>query len=76
MKDMATTGSAFEDILRPQVIARSSFDEATAVGHAHLRLLESNKKLRRFLDVGYFLLCADPDQPFWSMVEHNAQSRM
>jgi hypothetical protein len=59
-----------------QVIARSSFDEAMVVEHRHLRLLESNKKLCRFLDIMYFLLCDDPDQTFRSMIEHSAQSRL
>jgi hypothetical protein len=59
-----------------QVIMWSWFDEAMAVGHMHVRLLKSNKKLGRFLEVQYFSLCEDLDLPFRLMVERCAQSRL
>jgi hypothetical protein len=65
-----------------QVLASSSFDEALEVGHTYLVLLEANKKLDKFLDVGYFLLYPtiydDPEVPFrpLSQVEHSVRSRL
>jgi hypothetical protein len=65
-----------------QLLASSSFDEALEVGHTYLVLLEANKKLDKFLDVGYFLLYPtiydDPELPFrpLSQIDHSVRSRL
>ena len=61
-----------------QVMASSAFDEALEVGHSYLELLEANKKMDKFMDVGYFLLYPtiydDPTQPFRPLSQYEAMS--
>jgi WD40 repeat protein len=65
-----------------QVIASSSFNEALEIGQSYLDRLHSNKKLDKFLDVGYFLLYPtiydDPSRAFrpLSQIDPNARTRL
>ena len=72
-----------EDILNiVMVLASASFEDALEVGNSYLRLLIKNKKLDKFLDVGYFLLYPtifdDPTKEFQvlSKIDHNARTRL
>ncbi|KAH0785099.1 WD-40 repeat-containing protein [Histomonas meleagridis] len=72
-----------EDVLNiVMVLASSSFEDALEVGNTYLHLLIRNKKLDKFLDVGYFLLYPtifdDPKESFkvLSKIDHNARTRL
>ena len=72
-----------EDILSiTKVLASASFEEALEVGATYLSLLISNKKLDKFLDIGYFLLFPtifdDPTKEFQVLakVEHNVRTQL
>ena len=84
-RSILSTLEAFsrEDILSiSMVLASSTFDEALDVGSNYLGLLIRNKKLDKFLDIGYFLMYPtiydDPVKPFQvlNQVEHNVRTAL
>ncbi|OHT12266.1 hypothetical protein TRFO_17938 [Tritrichomonas foetus] len=84
-RSILTTLEAFPryDILAiTQVLAASFFDEALEIGSNYLDLLIRNKKLDKFLDIGYFLLFPtiyddeNKDFQLLSQVEHNVRTQL
>lgn len=84
-RNILSTLEAFsrEDILSiSMVLASSTFDEALEVGNSYLDLLIRNKKLDKFLDIGYFLMFPtiydDPVKSFQvlNQVEHNVRTAL